>query len=69
MTTLSERDLDSFREALEAAAEEHADRAVSALLADLEFHLQKHEADAIDNPTRQWAACLLVRTLARKIKR
>lgn len=63
------RDIGDAREALEAAAHEHAQRAVSALLADIDLHLRHIRAEADPQDARAWAACLLVRALAQKIRR
>lgn len=68
MTVLSEHDLDGFREAIREAAREHADRAVAALVADLELYLARYDAHDEDNPTRKWAACLLITALELKAK-
>jgi hypothetical protein len=58
----------AFRSAMDAAAEEHASRAVSGLLADLDLYLHREAADHPENPTRQWAICLLVRALGQRIR-
>lgn len=58
----------AFREAMNAAAEEHATRAVEGLLADLDLFLERERASHPDNPTRQWAVCLLVNSLAKRIR-
>lgn len=65
-----DRDIGDAREAIEAAAHEHAERAVAGLLADLDLHLRHLRAEADpETDVRAWAACLLVRVLAQKIRR
>lgn len=59
----------SFRAAMQQSAEEHASRAVEGLLADLDLYLMRFEAEHPENPTRQWAVCLLVKTLGARIAR
>jgi hypothetical protein len=58
----------AFREAMDAAAEEHASRAVSGLLADLDLYFQREHAEHPETPTRQWAVCLLVKALGQRIR-
>lgn len=66
---LSEHDIDEFKATLDAAADEHAERAVKALIADVNVNLDRFDAAHPDNPVRQWAVCLLIKKLGTKLTR
>lgn len=56
-------------EAMNAAVAEHATRAVSGLLADLDLVCRVRDAEATEQERRQWACCLFLRHLARNTTR
>lgn len=66
---LSEHDIDCFKEQVEEAADEHAERAVKAVIADLQLNLERYDALDPASPVRQWAICLLIKLLGAKLKR
>ena len=66
---LSEHDIDEFKERVEEAADEHADRAIKAVIADLNLNLERHGALDPDSPVRRWAICLLIKLLGARLKR
>lgn len=68
MKLLSEHDLDCFKAEIDAAADEHAERALEAIVADFNLLLERHDAFDEDNPVRQWAVCILVKALGKKMR-
>jgi len=66
---LSEHDIDEFKQQVEEAADEHVERAIKAVIADLNLNLERFDAAHPDNPVRQWAVCLLIKLLGTRLKR